>query len=93
MQAGLVLDRTQIRLQQTVEHPRLGPCALGAAVGAGHVRELDRVGVGDLLALGILLAQRVVAEPLVARLALDQRIDELLEVTGGLPHFRRKDDR
>src|SRR5206468_1836463 len=32
------------------------------------------------------------AEPLVARLAFDERIDESLDVAGGFPHLTREDD-
>src|SRR5581483_5295609 len=89
----LVLGGTEVRAQQAVEHPRLGPGATSAAIRAWHGRQLDAVGVLDALALRELLAQRVLAKPLVTRLALDQRIDELLEVARGLPHVGGKDHR
>ena len=90
---ALVLGRAEVRAQQPVEHPRLGPRAARAAVRAGQRLQVDAVGVGDLLALGELLAQMVLAIALVARLALDQRVDEGVEVAGGLPDVRGEDHR
>ena len=72
----------EVGAQQPVELLRLGPGAAGSAIGAGDFRER----------LALLLFEMVGPEPLVARLALDQRIDESLDVAGGFPHLAREDD-
>jgi hypothetical protein len=59
-----------VGLEQAVEHLRLGPGVAVAAVGAGEVLEL----------LAGLLLEVVGAVALVARGALDQRVDEGLHV-------------
>src|SRR5207248_4611246 len=72
---------------------RLCPRTLGAAVRTRNVGKLHRVGAaGNLLALCIFLAQRVVAVPAVTRLALHQRVDEGIEVTTCTPHLGSQDD-
>ncbi len=86
------LDRAEVGLEQAVEHARLCPGVLGAAVGAGDEGHVDRVGVVDALLLGVRLLQMVLAIALVAVLALDERIDERGEVAGGRPYLRREDD-
>src|SRR6188472_568789 len=91
VQAGLVLDHPEVGLEHHVEVARLGPCATGAAVGAGELGEVDRVGVVDALPGGVVLLHVVGPEPLVARLALGQRVRERGEVAGGLPGLRRQD--
>ena len=94
VQRALVLGRAEVRAQQAVEHPRLGPCAAWCrSSGTANVFRSTASGSGDLLALGELLPQVVLAEPLVARLALGQRVDERVEVAGGLPHVGGEDDR
>ncbi len=92
VQALVGLDRTEVGLEQAVEHLRLGVLAAGAAVRARHV---GQVALRDLLrrALGVLLHQGVGAEALVAGVALHQRVDERLDVAGGRPHLARQDDR
>jgi hypothetical protein len=71
-----------VGLEQAVEHLRLGPGVAVAAVGAGEVLEL----------LPDCLLEVVGAVALVARGALDQRVDEGLHVPGGLPDLARQDD-
>ena len=93
VQAGLVLDHAEVGLEQAGELARLGPRAAGAAVGAGDGREVDVVGVVDALLLRVLLLQVVGAEPLVAGLALGQRVGERVDVAAGLPRLARQDDR
>ena len=93
MQAGLVLDHAEVGLQQAGELARLGPRAAGAAVGAGEGREVDVVGVVEALLLGELLLEVVGPEPLVARLALGQRVGEGRDVAAGLPGLPRQDHR
>ena len=93
VQPGLVLDRAQVGLQHHVEVTRLGPLAAGAAVGARHRGELDGVGVGDAVLLGVALLQVVGAEPLVAAQALHERVGEDADVAGGDPDLTRQDHR
>jgi hypothetical protein len=92
-QTLLALDRAEEGLQQAVEHLRLGPGAFGAAVGAGDDAEVDGVRVGDALLPRVRLLQVVGAKALVAGLAFHQRVDELRDVSGGLPDRARKNDR
>ena len=93
VQPGLVLGHAEVGLEQPGELARLGPRAAGAAVGAGERRQVDLVGVLEALLLRDLLLEVVGAEPLVARLALGQRVGERVDVTAGLPHLARQDDR
>ena len=93
VQARLVLDRAQVGLQHHVEVARLGPLAAGAAVGARDRGQLDGVGVGHVVLLGVPLLQVVGAEPLVAAEALDQRVGEDADVAGGDPDLTRQDHR
>jgi hypothetical protein len=55
--------------------------------------DVDRVGVGDVVPGGVLLLEVVLAEPLVAGLALHERVGERRQVTARLPGLRREDDR
>ena len=85
------LDRTEIGLEQAVEHPRLGELALDAAVravdvGQAVLRQLPVLGLIRLLEL-------VGPEPVMAVVALGQRVDEGIDVAGGDPHLARKNDR
>ena len=89
VQAGLVLDRAEVGLQQAAELLRLGPGALGAAVRAGHVGQR---GGRAALALGVLLLEVVGPVPAVAGLALDQRVGERGDVAGGHPDLPGQDD-
>src|SRR3954447_1450362 len=91
VQARLVLDGAEVGLQEAVEHPRLGPRPPRPAVRA---RDAGEAALGRAaLALLVLLLQVVGPEPLVARLALHERVDELLHVAGRLPHLPGQDDR
>src|SRR3954463_16372600 len=91
MQAGLVLHGAEVGLQEAVEHPGLGPGATGAAVRA---RDAGEAALGlAALALLELLDQMIGAEALVARLTLDERVDELLDVARRLPDLAGQDDR
>ena len=82
---ALVLDRADRGAQQPVEVARLGELApvpqFGQAISASPLR-------GAALLLLERLDQLVGAEPLVARLALGQRVDERIDVTGRHPHLR-----
>ncbi len=88
---GLVLHRAEVGGQQTVEVARLGELALHAAVRAVDAGEpaLRRA----LVLVLVRLDELVLAEPLVARRALGQRVDERLEVTRRRPHLRGEDHR
>ena len=78
-------------MSRPVEHPRLGEGALGAAVGAGDVRE---AALGWAALLGLVgLLEVIGPEPVVTRLALGQRVDERVDVAGRHPDLRRQDDR
>ena len=90
VQALVALHRAEVGLHQAVEHPRLGEGALVAAV-----RAVDLGQVGRRPAVLVLerLLQVVGAEPLVAGLALGQRVDERVEVAGGGPHLPGQDHR
>ncbi len=75
----------------------LGPLALGAAVRANDVGHRHRVGAGEALLRSafffeVVLLHVVLAVPLVAVQALDQRVVEHLDVPGGHPHLTRQDD-
>ena len=73
----IVLDDAVVGLQHHVELARRGPRAAGAAVGAGdRLVDVDRVGVVDALLGRVVLLQVVLAEALVAGLALGQRVAE-----------------
>ena len=89
VQALLALDRAEVGLHQAVEHLRLGEGALVAAVGAVQLGELE-------LGVGLLGQERlfevVRAEALVAAGALGERVDELVDVTRGLPDLAGQDD-
>ena len=90
VQALLALDRAEVGLHQAVEHPRLAEGALVAAVGAVEVLQRR----GRLAVLGLVRLLKVVGpEPLVARGALGQRVDEGLEVARGRPHVLGEDHR
>ena len=86
-----ILDRAHRRAQHPVEVPGLGELALGAAVRAGDVGETVRGFMAVLL--GVELEQLICTPPLVAFLALGQRVDEGIDVAGGDPHLRGEDDR
>ncbi len=87
-QAGGVLDRAQVGLEQAVEHPRLGERATRPAVRAGDLGERRRRPAAPGLER---LLQMVGAEPLVAGQALGQRVDEDLHVAAGLPDLAGED--
>ena len=89
VQARLVLDDAEVGLEHHVELARLGPLALGAAVGADDVGHRDRVGVLDALLLRERLLQVVLAAALVAVEALDERVGEGADVAGGDPRLAR----
>ena len=91
VQAGLVLDGAEVGLEHHVEVARLGPLAAGAAVRAGDVGEAV-LGRAALLLLE-LLEQVVLAEPLVAVEALDQRVGEDADVAGCHPDLAGQDHR
>ena len=93
VQARLVLDDAEVGLEHHLEVARLGPPALGAAVGAHDVGHRDRVGVGDALLLRERLLQVVLAAALVAVEALDERVGEGADVARGDPRLAREDDR
>jgi hypothetical protein len=100
VQAGLVLDDAQVGLEHHVELARLGPRALGAAVGAVDLAQRDVVGVDHRavtalarLLLGDVLLQVVGPEALVTGLALGQRVGELTDVPGGDPGLPGQDHR
>ena len=90
-QAGLVLDRAEVGAEQTVEVLGLGERAPVAAVRARDVVQAARrdVAVLDLERLD----QVVGPEPLVAGLALGQRVGERGDVAAGLPDLGGEDDR
>jgi hypothetical protein len=90
--ALLGLHRAEEGLEHHVELARGRVLAAGAAVRAGHVGQV--VLCCRLAgALGVLLGQLVGAEPLVAALALDQRVVERVDVPGGHPHLAGQDHR
>src|SRR5690606_18859217 len=91
VQAGLVLDRTEVGLEHHVEVTRLGPLAAGAAVRAGDLGEAA-LGGAALLLLELLL-HLVGAVALVAGEALGERVGEHPDVAGGHPDLARQDDR
>ena len=62
-------------------------------LGQASVDRSTVVGVVEALLLGVLLLEVVGAEPLVAGLALGQRVGEGVDVAAGLPHLARQDDR
>ncbi len=93
VQTLLGLDRAEVGLEHHVEVARLGPLALGAAVRAHDLRHRNRVGILDALLLRVRLLHVVLPMPLVAVQALDERVVEHLDVTGGHPHLARQDDR
>src|SRR5262249_39188717 len=79
----------EVGLHQAVEHARLAEGALVATVGAVEVEQRRR---GLAVLLGVRLLEMVGPEPLVARRALGQRVDELFQVARGRPHLRSQDD-
>ncbi len=91
VQPRLVVDRAEEGLQQAAERARLGPLTAGAAVLADDVGHAV-LGNATLL-LFECLEQVILAVALVAALALDERVGEHLDVSGGLPHALRQDDR
>lgn len=93
MQTFLRLDRAEVGLEHHVEVARLGPLALGAAVGADDLVHRHRVRVIEALLGRVGLLHVVLPMPLVAVQALHQRIVEDVYVTGGHPHLARQDDR
>ncbi len=92
VQALLGLHGAQVGLEQPVEHPRLG---VGAARSAVRARDLGEIAGDELLAgaLAELLGKLVDPGPMVVHRALHQRINESLDVPGGLPDLRRQDHR
>src|SRR5690625_2258027 len=88
VQAGLVVDRPEIGLDQARELLRIGVLATVAAVGAGHLGQAT-LGGTPLLRLEA-LDQMVLTETVVAALALHQRGGGGHHVPGGLPHPPRK---
>src|SRR5439155_6288609 len=90
VQALVALHRAEVGLHQAVEHARLGERALVAAV-----RAVDLVQTGRRLAvLGLVrLLELIGTEPLVAGLALGQRVDELLDVARRDPYLAGQDHR
>ena len=93
VQTRLVLDHAEVGLEHAVERTGLGPRAAGAAVGARDGGEVDVVGIVDALLLRDRLLQVVGAEPLVAALALGQRVGERRQVARCLPRLGRQDHR
>ena len=91
VQAVLILHRAQMRAQHHVEVARFGPIALGAAVRAHDVLQAVLRLMAVLLGVGFL--ELVGAMALVAVQALDQRVVEHGDVSGGHPHGRRQDHR
>jgi hypothetical protein len=87
------LDGAQVRLEHHVEVAGLGPLPLGAAVGADDVGHRDRLRVVDTLLLRVGLLQVILTVPLVTVQALDQRVVEDLDVTGGDPDLTGQDHR
>ncbi len=90
--AILSLDRPEVGLEHHVEVARFGPLPLGAAVRADDLAHRHVIGVAALLR-GVRLLHVVLAVPLVAVQALDQRVVEHLDVAGGHPHLSRQNDR
>src|SRR5690606_20063706 len=78
----LVLHRTEERLHQAVEHPRLGEATPVAAVRAG---DLGQAGRGPAVLLLERLLQLVGAEPPVAGKAFGERVHERVDVPGSDP--------
>src|SRR6266511_4369280 len=89
VQALVVLDGAEIGLHQAVEHPGLGEAALAAAVRAVDLGQANRRRRAVLLGVGLL--KLVGPEPLVAGLALGQRVDERVHVARGHPHLAGED--
>ena len=91
VQAGLVVDGAQVGLEQAGEGAGLGPLAAHATVRARDVGG-GQGGLFDALLFGELFDELILAGALVAVEALDERVGEGLDVTGGDPHFAREND-
>ena len=91
VQAGLVVDRPQVGLEQAGELARLGPGARLAGDGVGDHVEGDGLGV-EALAGGVLLDELVGAVTLVGVQGLHERVGEGADVAGGDPGLTRQDD-
>ncbi|OEI70008.1 putative transcriptional regulator [Curtobacterium sp. ER1/6] len=90
VQPLLRLDRAEVGLEHAGELPGLGPLAAGAAVRAG---DLGHAALGRTALLRLeRLDEVVLAEPVVAVQALDERVGEGRDVPGGLPHLAGQDD-
>ncbi|MBG9885300.1 hypothetical protein ABE10_01595, partial [Bacillus toyonensis] len=90
VQAGLVVDHAEIRLDQAGERLGLGVLPLGAAVRARDLGETS-LGLAPLARLEV-LDEVVGTEPLVALQALDQRVGERRDVPRCLPDPLGQDD-
>src|SRR5699024_2682115 len=91
VQPGLRVDGAEEGLDQAGELLGLGPLAAGAAVRAD---DIGHAVVRGLLVLGLIgLEQVVLAVAFVAVEAFDERVDEGLDVAGGLPDALGQDDR
>src|SRR5438067_933067 len=85
-----VLDRSDEGLEHQIELPRVRKLAL-AAVRTGHAGEVELLGAPrgrELFAL----REIVEPEPLAAVAALDQRVGEVLDVSGRFPDPRVHED-
>ena len=91
VQAGFVVDRTEVGLEQAGELTRLGPPAALPGHRVGHVGELDGRGI-QTLALGVLLDELVSAVASVRMEGLHERVGECAHMSGGDPRLARQDD-
>ena len=91
MERRVVLNRPEVRGQQSIEVTRLGELPLHSAVRAVDARQTTLRRSVVLLLVG--LDEVVLAEALVAGRALSERVDERLEVPRCSPHLRREDHR
>ena len=91
MQALVILYRSQMGPEHHVEVTRLGPLALGAAVGAGNV--LESLGRIVSMLFDVCLFEGIGPVTLVAVQALDQGVVEYGDMTRGLPDGRGQNDR
>ena len=92
VQAGLVIDRPQVGLEQAGELARLGPGARLAGDGVGHHVEGDGLGF-EALAGGVVLNELIGAVTLVGVQGLHERVGEGADVARGNPGLARQDDR
>ena len=90
VQTLLIIHRAQVGLHQTGEVLRLGPLTTGTAIRAYNLAHT--LSSAALLCLKV-LQQVILAQALVARQALNQRVGEGCHVTGSLPHRTGQNNR